>query len=714
MGAYAPVTIQTSLVDASFPAIALKATSSMAAVSISMTTRSGRSSRKQPLRLPIIAPKSCLVSPSAGLDPPTPKKVSVRQHRLRFPPRSRTGCWTCRSRKVKCDEVHPQCNQCARLGHVCDYRPRLCFRDDTRRVRERMPDVRTAGNVVWDPTVTSPKTGVPPATCDLLPPFATLTSDEERERKAQAAAPGTYHVIAFPESFSRLPEYAGEASGQDTGNDALLESASGSNPPIDDNWVYGPNVIVLKSFRSARRHLYPDRRSTPQSPESDQGSFSLSAPSVAELIPDYPATSVQHMQESAEPNHFQMLLLEHFRHFVCLQLLPCAGLFNINGLDATVFEHEASNFPPLYHTIMALSALSLVRQGGGQHIDASYYYDRVAALSHDSLCNEDLLSDALYLTHFLLLVYEVVAANPGGSNLWSHHVSRLLHLALLRQSIPGAERFPCIAWWVCHVDLYALFSGAGTGDFVRAVLDNQLLLDLQSLCYAVGPSDSEYPHADNSLPLIVRLYHDTFILAIRIGLLAVGTRGVKGSYLNNYLGSQQQELREVHDVLKRLWSQQEVGYLYQNQVSLSSQSQSLLQPLAILYHTSLLFSSTSSWPGQRLESGAVADEEIHHHAMRILQIVSGIVEKGREGDRRFIAFPIFLAGAVAPTSGLKMMALELLSNLEEGEIGYNAATTCQMLQVFFERQIQHSQRGGHALEVEWAEVLAEHGRPDFH
>ena len=57
--------------------------------------------------------------------------------------------------------------------------------------------------------------------------------------------------------------------------------------------------------------------------------------------------------------------------------------------------------------MMALSALSLVRHGGGHHIDASYYYDRVAALSHGSLCNEDLLSDALYLTDFLMLVYEV-------------------------------------------------------------------------------------------------------------------------------------------------------------------------------------------------------------------------------------------------------------------------------------------------------------------
>ncbi|GKZ35312.1 hypothetical protein AbraIFM66950_005907 [Aspergillus brasiliensis] len=681
MGASAPVTIQTSLVDASFPAVALKVDSSMAAEAAStLAYHCPQELSGEPQRR--LGPSDAQegFGPTAPIALPTPIKNWLLQ--------------------------------CARLGHVCDYRPRLCFRDDTRRVRERMSDVRTAGNVVWDPTVTSRKTSVPPSTCDLLPPFATLTSDEERERKAQAAVPGTYHVIAIPESFSRLPEYADDASEQDPESDALLESGSGSNPPIeDDNWLYGPNVIVLKSFRAARRHLPPDRRDTSQSPESDQGSFSLSAPSVSELSPDYPGSSVQNIQGSTEPSHFEMLLLENFRHSVCLQLLPCAGIFNINGLDATVFEREATNFPPLYHTMMALSALSLIRQGGGHHIDASYHYDRVAALSHGSLCNEDLLSDALYLTHFLMLVYEVVAADPSGSNLWSHHVSRLLHLALLRQSIPGAERFPCIAWWVCHVDLYALFSGAGTGEFVRAVLDNQLLLDLQSLCYPVGPSDSDYPHSDHNLPLIMRLYYDTFILAIRMGLLAVETRGTKGSYLHDYLGPQQQELSEVRDVLIRLWGHQEVGYLYQNQASLSLPSQSLLQSLAILYHTCLLFSSTSLWPGQRLESAGASDDEIHHHALRILQIVSGIVEKGREGDRRFIAFPLFLAGAVAPTSGLKMMALELLSNLEDGEIGYNSAITCQMLQVFFERQIQHSQRGGHALEVEWVEVLAEHGRP---
>ena len=36
-------------------------------------------------------------------------------------PRSRSGCWTCRGKKVKCDEVRPNCRRCLRLGLTCDY-----------------------------------------------------------------------------------------------------------------------------------------------------------------------------------------------------------------------------------------------------------------------------------------------------------------------------------------------------------------------------------------------------------------------------------------------------------------------------------------------------------------------------------------------------------------------------------------------------------------
>lgn len=38
--------------------------------------------------------------------------------------RSKSGCWTCRTKKVKCDEQHPTCFRCSRLQLHCDYAPR--------------------------------------------------------------------------------------------------------------------------------------------------------------------------------------------------------------------------------------------------------------------------------------------------------------------------------------------------------------------------------------------------------------------------------------------------------------------------------------------------------------------------------------------------------------------------------------------------------------
>jgi hypothetical protein len=46
-----------------------------------------------------------------------------------------------------------------------------------------------------------------PGLIDSLPPFSILTTDEERERKAEVSSPGTYHVVVNPNSFSGLPEY---------------------------------------------------------------------------------------------------------------------------------------------------------------------------------------------------------------------------------------------------------------------------------------------------------------------------------------------------------------------------------------------------------------------------------------------------------------------------------------------------------------------------
>lgn len=57
-------------------------------------------------------------------------------------PRTKTGCWTCRERKVRCDEAKPICVNCTRLGLDCaGYGARITFRDDTPRVIQRMEPV---------------------------------------------------------------------------------------------------------------------------------------------------------------------------------------------------------------------------------------------------------------------------------------------------------------------------------------------------------------------------------------------------------------------------------------------------------------------------------------------------------------------------------------------------------------------------------------------
>lgn len=58
--------------------------------------------------------------------------------------------------------------------------------------------------------------------------------------------------------------------------------------------------------------------------------------------------------------------------------------------------------------MMAVSALSLAHQDGSQNMDALQYYQQAfPSLQNSIRSSEDLLSDGLFLTHFLLLVYEV-------------------------------------------------------------------------------------------------------------------------------------------------------------------------------------------------------------------------------------------------------------------------------------------------------------------
>ncbi|KAH7131951.1 fungal-specific transcription factor domain-containing protein [Dendryphion nanum] len=60
---------------------------------------------------------------------PRPKKPGAAEPKKR----SRTGCWPCKARKVKCGEERPRCANCERQGETCDYSIRLNWGGRTKR-----------------------------------------------------------------------------------------------------------------------------------------------------------------------------------------------------------------------------------------------------------------------------------------------------------------------------------------------------------------------------------------------------------------------------------------------------------------------------------------------------------------------------------------------------------------------------------------------------
>ncbi|KAF4951948.1 hypothetical protein FSARC_12773 [Fusarium sarcochroum] len=76
-------------------------------------------------------------------------KLARRPHR-----KSRNGCFNCKRRKVKCDEVKPACANCVRFGIPCDFAPQPPSSDDSAPHRSP-PDVVS---VLAEPS-TTPRRG---------------------------------------------------------------------------------------------------------------------------------------------------------------------------------------------------------------------------------------------------------------------------------------------------------------------------------------------------------------------------------------------------------------------------------------------------------------------------------------------------------------------------------------------------------------------------
>lgn len=167
----------------------------------------------------------------------------------------------------------------------------------------------------------------------------------------------------------------------------------------------------------------------------------------------------------------------------------------------------------------------------------------------------------------------MAAAQPSASNLWSQHISRLLQISLMRSTSFAIERYPYINWWICCIDLYGLLSGAGTGEFLAAMLKNDLVPSPECKLYPLAPRGCSviYPEETESLPAVLQLHHETFLYAAHLAFLAASLRGRSSHALSDDLlnmGSfshsmSSEKLYRIQIGFQQLWESPRAAYLRQ-------------------------------------------------------------------------------------------------------------------------------------------------------
>ena len=278
----------------------------------------------------------------------------------------------------------------------------------------------------------------------------------------------------------------------------------------------------------------------------------------------------------------------------------------------------------------------------------------------------------------------------------------------------GGETFPFIVWWICNIDLDALFSGAGSGEYVGSMLNYDIIPPPSFHLYPLGLDGSSVVYADEVevLPTVLQLDYEVTILAMRLALLAQEFR--HDSLFNNMdalhkeqaIRIRQSRIFELQEALRQLWVTPAVIMVNQHVDDLPTRPKQLYERAATLYRACIIYSHGSMWPGQRLETSPDYNTEITVASNQILQMTRKALAEDRS-DCRYLVFPVFMAGFVAADGAQRMNALELLRSMEKTSIGRNTTAARQALAAVYERQNEQFMNTGQSLDVDWMEVMAE-------
>lgn len=214
------------------------------------------------------------------------------------------------------------------------------------------------------------------AVADDLPPFATLMTDEARERKAERTSPGTYNVVVNPDSFQHMPEYSDDPDLKSLRLSPLrrgslatsLASSLGKESSLDAGSLSGdPNIVVLPRFEDTARRATAQWRDLkpPTSPLLPSLKIEVKEEDSSAESPSMRQTTVTAPQHEGQDSKYMV----QFRNVVWKQLVQAEpaenGASASPSSSADVIEEVAANFPPVSKLFPLRRTSQNLRSGTG-------------------------------------------------------------------------------------------------------------------------------------------------------------------------------------------------------------------------------------------------------------------------------------------------------------------------------------------------------------
>lgn len=172
-----------------------------------------------------------------------------------------------------------------------------------------------------------------------------------------------------------------------------------------------------------------------------------------------------------------------------------------------------------------MSALNLSYHGQATLEEAIEHYDRALSAQTPTSSTGDLLSDGVFLRHYLLFIYDICMptdASHTGTGMWGVHLKQLIRLTQDRIRRFGKEPHAFIMWSICAFDAHACLMGNGSCDYFRVILEQQALPAIGAALPSPNPRQGSptWQEEAHTYPIVMNLMRGVLVHTSKIGRAA--------------------------------------------------------------------------------------------------------------------------------------------------------------------------------------------------